>query len=101
MNSFKFNEKDARNILILGNWPMEDHKIPVLTDKLNELYNLMMKDDETEAYFRHFKSLNGSGIMDDKAEMIRRGVDVTMDELFNMQIWIGLIFNYLDSKNPN
>lgn len=97
MNSFKFNKNDALNIIKMAKVEISDEKLPILTDKLNQLYSLVTQNDETEAYFRLFTRLNGSEIMQDKADMNARGQNATMDELFNMQIWLRFMFDYIDS----
>lgn len=99
MDSFKFNINDIKNIIKLGNIDVPVDKIDRLTEILNELYRLVMQNDETEAHFREFVRHNGATMQQHKSVLKESGTDYTMEDLFNMQIWIGLMFQYLDSTN--
>lgn len=101
MNSFKFNKNDTFNIIKLGNITVPVEKIDKLTEILNELYRLVMQNDETEAHFREFIRHNGAKIQQDKARLNKDGVAYTMEDLFSMQTWIKLMFNYIDSSSAN
>lgn len=97
----KFNINDTKNIIKLGNIDVPVDKIDRLTEILNELYRLVMQNDETEAHFREFVRHNGAAMQQHKFVLKEFGTDYTMEDLFNMQIWIGLMFRYIDSSSAN
>lgn len=101
MNSFKFNEKDAKNIAKLGKVYVPDVRLAKLTEILNKLYELVMQNYEMEAHFREFIRHNGAVMQQHKSILNKSGADYNMEDLFAMQIWIGLMFQYLDSSSAN